>query len=298
MHACVHVRLPDGRVEPLVPGDILGRIWNAAVRFDDPHVSEAHAMVSLRGAELQLLALRRRLQVHGKSVDAVTLEPGLRVHLAPAVELVIESVVVPDEVLGLEGDGLAAQALPGTCSLVRAPHLRLAPGAATNALATFWCSGDTWRARVGDGEAFDLRVGSTLVADGVPLRAVAIPLGDAGPGRTRADLFGGPLRVVAWFDTVHIHRAGASPVALSGQLARIVSELVAVGAPVPWQDVAAVLWPAVDDRDVLRRRWDVLLVRLRDRLRDGGVRPDLVRSSRLGLVELVLQDGDTVEDRT
>jgi hypothetical protein len=58
------------------------------------------------------------------------------------------------------------------------------------------------------------------------------------------------------------------------------------------------LWPEIPDRDQIRRRWDVLLVRLRDRLRALGVRPDLVRSSRNGLVELVLQPGDSVDDQT
>ena len=76
------------------------------------------------------------------------------------------------------------------------------------------------------------------------------------------------------------------------------SELVAVGAPGPWEDIAASLWSEVSDRNQLRRRWDVLLFRLRQRLREGGVRPDLLRSSRVGLVELVLLPGDVVEDHT
>jgi pSer/pThr/pTyr-binding forkhead associated (FHA) protein len=71
MPASALVRLPDGSVETLYVGDIVGRTWSAAVRIDDPDVSEAHALVSLRGERLWLLALRRRFTVSGKVVEAV-----------------------------------------------------------------------------------------------------------------------------------------------------------------------------------------------------------------------------------
>jgi hypothetical protein len=134
--------------------------------------------------------------------------------------------------------------------------------------------------------------------EGRTFTGVRIPLAELGVPHTRADPVTGPLKLVAFFDTVHIHRADGSPVTLSGQMARVVSELVAAGAPLPWHELAGTLWPEVDDRDVVRRRWDVLLVRLRDRLRAAGVRGELVRSSRVRLVELLLLPGDEVEDRT
>ena len=40
-------------------------MWSAALHLDDPRVSEAHAMVSIRGSELKLLALRGRFQIDG-----------------------------------------------------------------------------------------------------------------------------------------------------------------------------------------------------------------------------------------
>jgi hypothetical protein len=298
MHACVHVRLPDGRIEPLVPGDVIGRTWSAALRIDDPDVSEAHAMVSLRGAELVMLSLRRRLYVDGKGQDTVVLAPGLVIRLSPETALHVVDVALPAEVLGLEGDGMAAQALPGTCSLLLAPNPRLVAGSAPDALLTFWCCGEVWRARGSDGVPFDLHAGDTIVAGGRTLRCVAIPLGDAGRDRTRADVLGAPMRIVSFYDTVHIHRGGGAPTVFSGQIARLLSELVSIGAPAPWADVAAPLWPGVEERDVLRRRWDILLVRLRERLREAGLRTDLVRSSRLGLVELVLFEGDVLDDRS
>ncbi|MFM2246599.1 MAG: hypothetical protein RL071_2673 [Pseudomonadota bacterium] len=65
----------------------------------------------------------------------------------------------------------------------------------------------------------------------------------------------------------------------------------------PWEELARPLWPHIDERDTLRRRWDGLLNRLRERLRAEGLRPDLVVSSHVGLVELILRAGDEVVDR-
>ncbi len=63
MRAFVRFQLPDGTQRDLYPGDIIGRLWSAALHVDDARVSEAHALVSLRGRELQLLALRGRFAV-------------------------------------------------------------------------------------------------------------------------------------------------------------------------------------------------------------------------------------------
>ena len=63
MRARVRLRLDSGEVRQLVSGDIIGRIWGAALRLDDPQISEAHALVSMRGTALKLLALRGRFVV-------------------------------------------------------------------------------------------------------------------------------------------------------------------------------------------------------------------------------------------
>lgn len=296
MQASVTVRLPNNDVETLFSGDQIGRTWSAALRLDDPDVSEAHAMVSLRGEQLWLLALRRRFMVGTKTMSAVALTPGLAVRLAPAVLLVVESLTLPDVVIGLEGSNLHAQALPGTCSLVMDPHPRLTPGALSEALAVFWATDGRWRVRVAGGEPVDALLGGTVLAGGETFRIVPVALSSAGQSPTRAD-DSGPLRIVASFDTVQLHRADGTVAVLSGQLARVVSELVSVRQPLAWEELARPHWPQLDDRDSLRRRWDGLLGRLRDRFRDIGVRTDLVASTGAGLVELVLKDGDVVEDR-
>lgn len=295
MRASVRFGLPDGSAETLYAGDLIGRTWAAALRVDDPDISEAHAMVSLRGERLWLLALRRRFSVAGKGTDAVALELGMEVRLAPRVSLKVEAIALPDAVLGLEGPGLPAQVLPGTCSLVFDPHPRLAPGSVAGAEAVFWESDGLWRVRHGEQTAA-LEAGHSLPLHSGTYTAISIALSVAGESNTRADDTA-PLRIVASFDTVQIHRPKAEVFVLVGQLARVVSELATVQQRMAWEALARPHWPHLDDRDALRRRWDGLLGRLRDRLREGGLRPDLVASTRIGLVELVLREGDVVEDR-
>jgi hypothetical protein len=126
---------------------------------------------------------------------------------------------------------------------------------------------------------------------------VSVALGAAGQAPTRAG-DAGPLRIVTFYDTVQLHRSDGEVVVLAGQLARVVSELVSLRQPVAWEELAQPHWRHIDDRDTLRRRWDGLLGRLRDRLRDAGLPTDLVSSTRIGLVELVLREGDEVVDRS
>lgn len=295
MHASARFRLPSGAVETLLAGDIIGRTWAAALQLDDPAVSEAHAMVSLRGEQLWLLALRRRIVVAGRPLEAVPLQPGLVVGIAPNLPLVVEQVSLPDAILGLEGPGLPAQALPGTCSLVRDPYPRLAPGALAEALAVFWLTEGEWRARSPGGPTRALRPGDALELGGERWRATLIALGRAGRSHTRAGA-DGPLRIVSRFDTVQLHPASGPVVVVAGQMARVLAELISVQQPIAWEELAQPHWPHIADRDVLRRRWDGLLGRLRERLREAGLRADLVASSGIGLVELVLREGDVVED--
>ncbi|MCB9742443.1 MAG: hypothetical protein H6740_07585 [Alphaproteobacteria bacterium] len=299
MRAYTLIRAPDGSLHELVHGDLIGRLSTAALCLDDGRVSEAHAMISLREQELRLIALRGALAVRGKPCSEVALEPGLKVLLARGLALRVEEVALPEAVLGLEGEGLARQVLPPVCSLTTAPRPKLSKGWAGEAEAWIWCAGPGWRTRL-EGEApRALAPGDTLEVGGLRFLAVAVPLASAGQAETRR--FGGvdaPLHLVAHFDTAHIHRDGDVVVGLSGVLARIVSELVSFGGPVPWQVLAGQLWPREEEPSVLRSRLDVNLSRLRRRLREARVRTDLVRSDGAGQIELLLYPHDQVEDHT
>lgn len=313
MRAYVRLRLPNepaslrGSASASCPpplsvelghGDLIGRLWSAALSIRDARVSEAHAMVSLRGQELLLLPLRGRFAVDGQRQTSLVLAAGQRITLADGLDLVVEEVSLPAAVFAVEGDGLPRVVVSGVCSLLTRPRPELVPRLVPHAPAHLWGDGEGWCLTI-NGATRPLQVGDTWDLDGRHFRAVGLSLDAA--GRTVTRLEGGvarPLRIVAQFDTVHIHREAGGALALSGLAARLVSEVVAFDGPVSWEVLARELWPDEDDEHLLRHKLDVTLSRLRSRLREAEIRPDLVRSDGFGKVELFLLDGDQIEDRT
>jgi hypothetical protein len=253
-------------------------------------------MVSMREGELRLLALRGRFAVKGKPTDAVVLEPGLRVQLARGVELEVVEVVLPDEILAVESDALPRQALPGVASFVSGP--RMVAGWHEDAEVHVWLTGEGAMIRQG-GATKPLEVGDRFEVEGATVRVVAVPLAAMNLAATRGEgSLASPLRLVAHFDTVHLHRAGLPPVLFSGKQARLISELVAVGTAMSWQSLASELWPDEPESLRLRSRLDVVLSRIRRNLRARGVRADLLRMDGAGQIELVVYEHDTIEDNT
>ena len=294
MQAAVTFRTPDGARHTLGPGDLIGRLWSAALSLDDDRVSEAHCMVSLRGSRLKLLALRGLFSIDGRPRKETVLEAGMTVALARDLDLFVEEVTLPAWVLGLGGDGLPTQPLGGVCALVLAPHPKLVTRSEA-AVARFWSTGAQWRVRTASGVE-TLEPGWTLTTDAGTFRAVRIALSrvgaapTSGPGRVEA-----PMRIVCHWDMVHLHRDGEPVTSITGHGARVISELAEVGEPIGWEALARILWPEPADRHQQRRRWDVLLARLRRRLRADGIRATLVQPDGTGNFQLLLRDGDTVE---
>jgi hypothetical protein len=294
--ALVWLRLQSGSLVALGHGDFIGRVWTAALILDDPRVSEGHAMVSLRGGELWILALRRRVAVDGRSVGEARLEAGQTIELADRLSFLVERVELPDRVLAVEAEGLPAVALPAVASLRGRPRPSVIGRHDPEAPCLIWTTGEGWR-RMSDGLTVAVEVGDAWEVEGLRFRAVWLAL--SGGGATR--ITGGvdpPLRITVSFDTAQVQRGGDPPVLLSGQPARVLSELVAFGGPAAWEVVAAEIWPDETEDHLLRKKWDVVLGRLRARLREGRVRPDLVRAAGTGQVELLLRPGDVVEDKT
>jgi len=291
-------RLPDGQRVELGPGDLIGRSDRAALCLLEPHVSEAHAMVSLRSGELRLLALRGRFTVDGKPSAQATLRAGQRVVLASRTPLLVEEVRLPDEALAIVDGDLPPQLVASVCSLHLAPDARLVVGFSPEADAVLWTSGDRLFARVGGGATRELSAGDTLVVAERALRVVRVRPEVASRAATQDSAeVGAPLHLILNFDTVHII-AGPQRLTLDGIAARIVSELAAVRAPIAWQEIAREIWGRDDLPEAqLRERWDSSLARLRRRLGEARVRTNLVHSTRGGHVELVLDPGDTLEDR-
>lgn len=298
MRAFVRFRLPGGAIAELGHGDLIGRLWSAALSIPDARISEAHAMVSLRGQDLTLLALRGRFALAGKSRSSLVLEAGQAIALAEGLELLVEEVSLPAAVFAIEGEGLPRVAVSGVCSLLTRPRPELVPRLVPDAPAHLWGDGEGWCLSM-NGVSRPIKPGDSWELDGRRFQAVALSLDAAGRTATRLD--GGVargLRVVANFDTVHLYPEGGEALALSGLAARLVSEIVAFAGPVPWEVLARELWPDEDDVHLLRHKLDVTLSRLRSRLREGGIRADLVRSDGFGNVELFLHEADHVQDRT
>lgn len=291
------IRVQDGSVVELGPGSIIGRMPRCDLTIDDGRLSEAHALVSLRGGALVLLPLRGRLSLRDQSVTSIELEAGQHVELAPGVVLEVLEVVLPDELLAVTWGSLPEQVLLGTTSLLVSPVPAFRPGWVPDAAAWVWSDGTGFRLQVGTLRPRPLRAGDCADVAGATLTATARPLSTATSAET-SGVLDGPLRLVARLQAVHLVRAGQPVVVLDGAPAQCISELVAFGGPVSWEVCARELWGDGIDTTLLRGRWDAMLLRLRKRLRAVRVRDDLVRCDRMGFVELVLHPGDEVVDET
>ncbi len=277
-------------------GDLVGRTPTAAVIVDDPRVSEAHAVVSLRKGELHLLSLRRLIIANGTPTSEVKLAPGLVITLVDELELVVRDVVEPASVLAIVMPSGERQVLPQVASVTTSPprlHGKLVP----DARIALWSTGDAWRARIGD-RTHAIGPGDVLGVDGEQFGFELLPIGQASAATTEGNNAPvvAPLRVVAFYDSVHFYQRGRKVHVIGGVAARIVSELVACAGPVHWEVVAREVWPDEVDALALRHRWDVALGRLRSRLRQASLR-ELVKADG-GQVRLEVYAGDELEDRT
>lgn len=298
MRAYVRLETADGESHELGHGDVIGRLWSVALPMSDPRVSEMHAMISLRGSSLRVLPLRGRIAIDGAPVVEARLVEGQVLGLADDLALTVREVVLPDEVMAIEGEGLARQVLPSVCSLMVGARAELASGHHPRADAILWSDGLRWHVVVG-GRARELHAGDTFEAGGRRFAAVTMALSATGAAATQAaGGIGAPVHIVVRFDTAHLYRGDDPPLALDGISARIVSELATIAKPVSWEALAREIWRDEEETAQLRKRWDVALVRLRKKLGEARIRRDLIRADGTGNVELFLARGDTLEDQT
>lgn len=286
------------RVEP---GDLVGRMRSAALRIDDPRISEAHAYVSLRDGVLTLLALRGGLAVGGRLVRQVPLSRGVSITLAkgdPAIVIDVEQVKHPARLLAIEGPGLSREVLSGRAlSLMFDPEPLLVGGIQPGAAAVFWTDGTGWVGRLSEGRPQPLETGQGLEIGKRTFRVTEVGVTEAlVPNTELSGSIQEPLRIDGYFDSVHLHRKGRAPLVIAGAGGRLIYELGTIGQPVAWKEVADTLWPDHGDPARLRKRWDVLMVRLRKRLSDASIRPSLVQADGGGKVRLLLEPADAFRD--
>ncbi len=292
----VELSVNGGPPVRLAPGGWIGRSPSAPLSFDDPMVAEAHAFVSLRGTGLRLLALRGRFSLGGRHTQDAELLVGRRFVLAPAVHLEVLAVALPETVLGLEPPAGRRFVPPPVVSFV-GPGIPKA-GASPDAEAILWTSEDAFVLRRRGQPDQRLLPGDMFTVAGQGWRVVEIPTAAAAlPNTTPGSSHLVPLVIAVRYDTVHIRVEGRT-VPLDGMPARIVTELALAAVPVEWHLLAQGLWPDETDRARLRMLWDGAMGRLRRNLRARGIRPNLVRTDGLGLVELLLGPEDLVQDET
>jgi hypothetical protein len=292
----VRLQLADGALVDLAPGSLIGRLPSADLRLMDPRISEVHALITLRGRTLVLLAQRGLVSADGDRKADVVLRPGQRIELVDGLALTVVDVTLPERVLVVEGLRDAAVELSAPVySLL--PGGRLLPTWWKGAALHLWSDADGWWAQLAGEDEEPLSEGSVLEVAGHTLRVKGRRIAEAGSAPTRAAArLQPPLRVVARFETVHIEQPGREPAVIAGLGARILSELVEYGAPAPWELVARAVYPDVDDAHRLRTNWDRTLRRLRAMLRRKGVRDTLIRADGKGNIELVLRAEDAVVD--
>lgn len=303
MLAQVQFTVSDGRVVTLGPGDIIGRGSHVTLRVADPGASEAHAMLSLRGGDMMLLALRGRFQLDGERLSKLILRRGQVIALSPQTTLTVGTVQLPAAVLGLEIAGLGRQILSGVTSLVEGDALqpaRLVPRFEPAAVAWFYSVDGAWRLHHDGANTVPLLPGQLLDIAGLQVRVVSVELESAGHAPTSVeDALDVPLRIVARYDSVQIYRTQDVVVSLSGIGARVISELVAIDRPTPWETLAREVWSdANSDVADLRARFDAAMSRLRRTLRQAGLRGDLIVNDGHGNVELIRHAHDQLVDET
>jgi hypothetical protein len=292
MRSLVRFMLEDDREIELEPGDLVGRMPGCALRIEDPRISEAHAMVSRRREGLVLLSLRGRLSVDGKPKTRIVLTPDTRIILSGFFPLVVTTAECPSTRLAVVALPLAnppvVAALARVVSLYaemrREPVTWFDPEAEAHVLGG--TSGP--RLRIPGAPDRPLRVDETFAVGGAQFRLALIdqakPDAVSTSDRGHLDV---SLKITARYDTVLIASDIGKSVTLDGIAARMLTELAEIKAPVAWAELARHLWNAPPDA-ATRHRWDQLLVRVRGKLREAGIRTDLIRSNRSGLVELVL----------
>jgi len=297
--ASVRFLLPNGSVHVLPLGGIVGRSPYSAVHIDDPAISEAHALLSWRGGELRLIALRRRFAVRGQAVEAVRLFEGDEIELAPGWAIEILEVTLPPHVLTLEGAGLPTQLLPDVAALTLGPPPTLSTRISPSADATLWQSSEMpppgVRIRSSDGGEITPDSDGNFALGGQRFRILAVPtrsVADAATGRPSqrealsVTLDGELVRIGDISRTIEFQ-------GVQGRLLRILTvERVACD----WPTLASRVWTDRADWDALRSRLDTTVSRIRQRLKSVGFAPALLRSNGAGGFLLALEERDHVLD--
>lgn len=283
------LRTSDGMEHVLMPGDLIGRLWSAAVYIPDPRVSECHGALSIVDGVPTLVGLRGRFRVDGHVLRDVALVAGTVLFLAPGVSVAVVSVTMPTEELELQVGDAPPRPVRRVTTLAGRPPVWLDSPIETATGTTVWPSGSTWMRTSNEGPVPVVN-GSSWSAGGVSIRAAVVGA-NANPCARRAEV---SHHVEVDGSRVRL-RVDADTVVFRGRQARLLIELIAIRQPVYWWEVARILWGEGSEVE-LRPRWDMLLSRVRARIGSIGGNKGLVHSDGGGLIQLLLAGTDRVSD--
>ena len=305
----------DGEALTVRPGDLIGRAPTARLLLPPwPGLSEAHALISLRGAGLVILPLRGALSAHDPLAgDAgppspvpeagLPLERGLELTLGPSLRLIVEDRVLPAEVLAIEGLGEGRpQLLPAAaCALLAGPPLRLVGEQPPEALLYLWQTATgALVQRPGPGAPLELAAGQALPAPLEALRLVRRTLPAAATPLTHAER--PPLVVRLGLDRATLQLGGPRGPSVELRLKNFELLLALVDvAELPFDSPARhhrALAEAVWGPTYSRHAWKTLAGRVRDALAEAGLPPSLIASDGHGCWSLDLGPDDQLIDET
>lgn len=280
----------DGRRVRLGPGGIIGRSPASDLPILDPHVSVAHAGVSLRAGRLCLLGYRGRVWVDGVEHRDVELSIGAVIGFPGGSALRIVDLHLPDEFPALQVEGGPEFTVDqATWHVTEEGWLR--PGHSTEH-PTLWEADGTWYCRVDD-EPVELVPGEWLDTGRHRVRLALQEPGEAGETSTEvaAEL---PVTIHSYAEETVIQVGDASPVHLHRTSHAVVRELgrltAAEGRAVHWTDVAERVWRG--EKQKLDRLWQQKRSRMRHEFLRHGLPLWLIRTSD-GLVRLQLRPEDS-----
>ena len=286
-----------GQQEPihLAPGDFIGRSYKASLILSDPRISEAHAMLSLRGQSLKLLALRGRFRHEGQVLLELDLKPGQAIELAKDIWLNCVEVCLPKHIPALRINQLPPVVLTNTISIFLTADPYIKQGVQPQADAMIWSSGDSWHITFGDGPSQRLNIGDQWAHDDHLIHVLDITRREEAQLFTRSHIQQ-PLTLNVVDQRVHIHNEVDPPVIISGVPGKILAALLRQSGSAHWTAIARQVW--LNDKageDVLRPRFDVGLGRLRQQMKALFNTEDaLLEFDGTGILSIHLSKQDTI----
>ncbi|MEO0603222.1 MAG: hypothetical protein AAF211_17415 [Myxococcota bacterium] len=288
----VLVEAEDGAEFHLVAGDLLGRSPRSAVPLQDPRVSEAHALVSLRTDGFVLLALRGAVWTGERWGSEVALERGRHVKLAEGVTFRVKDVQLPHALLALLGLTEEPRVLNAPQWSLFAHPLRAEPRFDSSADAWVWASDGLWWRRLEAEEAAPLDIGDRFTLGGRRIEAVGVQLDEGRVSATVTERGRYPALDITIGDELTTVRIAGREVRITGRphdILRHTALLTRDRESVHWSEVAQRIWKA----NPTEHNWYRNRTRLAATLREAGL-PHEIHEVLQGQVRLCLRDEDTL----